>query len=282
MKYIGAHVSSAGGVYHAPGRAREIGADAFALFTKNQKQWAAKPFTPDDMEMFTKNLQESGIQPKHVLPHDSYLINLANPDKEKRERSVTAFIDEAKRAEALGLMYLNFHPGAHLGAMGESEALQLIAEGVDRACEDVERIVFVVETTAGQGSSVGYRFEHLRDLIGVTAYPDRVGVCVDTCHIFAAGYDIRTEEAYVSTMEHFHDVIGFSKLRGVHCNDAKSDFGSRVDRHAMLGKGNIGWETFRLLMGDDRMDDIPIILETPDPERWAEEIQQLKGVADGM
>jgi deoxyribonuclease IV len=282
MKYIGAHVSSAGGVYHAPGRAREIGADAFALFTKNQKQWAAKPFTPDDIEMFTKNMKVSGIRPKQVLPHDSYLINLANPDKEKRERSIKAFIDEAKRAEALGLTYLNFHPGAHLGAMGEPEALKLIAEGVDRACEDVDRIVFVVETTAGQGSSVGYRFEHLRDLIGLTAYPDRTGVCVDTCHIFAAGYDIRTEETYVSTMEHFHDVIGFSKLRGVHCNDAKSAFGSRVDRHAMLGKGNIGWEAFRLLMGDVRMDDIPIILETPDPERWAEEIQQLKGVTDGV
>ena len=186
MKYVGAHVSSSGGVHHAPVRAAEIGAGAFAFFTKNQKRWRAKPLLPDDIERFRRNLSASGIAPEHVLPHDSYLINLSNPDGEKREKSYSTFIDEAGRAEALGLTLFNFHPGAHLGAMSEAEAIRLIAEGVDRACETIDRIVFVAETTAGQGSSLGYIFEHLRDLIGETSYPDRMGICIDTCHIFSA------------------------------------------------------------------------------------------------
>lgn len=275
MKYIGAHVSASGGVHHAPQRAAEIGATAFALFTKNQKRWDAKPLDPAEIDQFAKTCKEAEIDPKYILPHDSYLINLSNPDAEKREKSVKAFIDEAKRAEQLGLRRLNFHPGTHLQELGESEALDLIAEGMDRAMKETDSVVLVAETTAGQGSSLGYRFEHLRDLLGTVRVPERAGVCIDTCHIFAAGYDIRDTEAYEQTTAEFEKIVGFANLKGVHLNDAKSEFESRVDRHASIGKGNIGLLAFELLMNDPRFDDIPMVLETPDPEIWPEEIKTL-------
>jgi len=280
MKYIGAHVSAAGGVENAPLNAARIGATAFALFTKNQRQWNAKPLTEDSIEAFKRNLQESGIESRHVLPHDSYLINLGNPDIEKREKSLKAFIDEAQRTEQLGLQLLNFHPGSHLGRISEDECLSLIADGMNTALSETVSVRLVIETTAGQGSNLGYRFEHLADLIERSKDPDRVGVCIDTCHIFAAGYDIRSKEAYQATMDEFGRIVGFEKLMGVHLNDAKSELGSKVDRHNSLREGNIGGEGFRLLMQDPRFTDIPIVLETPDPDRWPEEIEWLRSQAE--
>ncbi len=275
MKYIGAHVSASGGVENAPLNAQKIGASAFALFTKNQRQWNAKPLTEESIRAFKANLDEVGIQPEHVLPHDSYLINLGNPDKEKWEKSLNAFIDEAQRAEQLGIPLLNFHPGSHLRQISEEECIALNSEAMNTTLRNTGVVRLVVETTAGQGSNIGYSFEHLAALIDQSTDPDRVGVCIDTCHIFAAGYDLRTEEAYQQTMEAFGRIIGFEKLMGVHINDAKSELGSRVDRHNSLGEGNLGSDAFKFLMNDPHLEDIPIVLETIDPEKWPEEIQWL-------
>lgn len=275
MKYIGAHVSASGGVENAPLNAQKIGASAFALFTKNQRQWNAKPLTEKSIKAFKANLDAVGIRPEHVLPHDSYLINLGNPDKEKWQKSLTAFIDEAQRAEQLGIPLLNFHPGSHLRQISEEECIALNSEAMNTTLRNTGEVKLVVETTAGQGSNIGYSFEHLAALIDQSADPDRVGVCIDTCHIFAAGYDLRTEEAYQQTMEAFGRIVGFEKLMGVHINDAKSELGSKVDRHNSLGEGNLGTDAFKFLMNDPHLDDIPIVLETIEPEKWPEEIKWL-------
>ncbi len=275
MKYIGAHVSAAGGVENAPARASEIGAKAFALFTKNQKRWVSPPLTEHSIQTFKKNVAASGIKPNHILPHDSYLINLGNPDPEKRKKSLEAFMDEGRRAEQLGLSLLNFHPGSHLKQISEDDCLKLISEGINSAIQGTDTVTFVIETTAGQGTNVGYTFEQLKKIISMSKYPERIGVCIDTCHIFAAGYDIRTEEAYEKTMETFDRQIGFSFLKGMHLNDAKSGFTSKVDRHSSIGEGNIGLDTFKFIMQDPRLDTIPLILETPDPSKWKEEIALL-------
>ncbi len=279
MKYIGAHVSAAGGVENAPQNAEEIGANAFALFTKNQRQWRSKPLTTQNIEGFTEAMGELKFDPGMVLPHDSYLINLGNPDPEKRRKSLDSFIHELQRAEALGLRLLNFHPGSHLKEIDEDQCLELIAEGMNEAIEASASAVLVIENTAGQGSAVGYSFEHLARLIDLTEEKSRVGVCIDTCHAFAAGYDIRSRKLYDKTMQAFGDIVGFEWLKGMHLNDAKSGFESRVDRHASLGEGNIGWDAFRFLMEDPRTDDIPLILETTDPERWPDEISRLREFA---
>ncbi len=279
-KYVGAHVKTVGGVQNAPNNAVEIGAKAFALFLKNQRRWYAKPYDEKTIKEFKENLKKSGIQVKHVLPHDSYLINLGNPDKEKWQKALDAFIDEVNRAYQLGLDRLNFHPGAHLGKVSEEDCLKRIAEAMNITLEKTEGVTLVIETTAGQGSNVGCRFEHLRTLIGLTEDKSRVGVCIDTCHIFAAGYDIRTEAGFEKTMKEFDDIIGFKYLRGVHLNDAASELGSRVDRHAHIGEGNIGLEAFRMIMNDPRFDDIPLILETPKQERWPEEIKLLYSLVE--
>ncbi|MFO7849375.1 MAG: deoxyribonuclease IV [Spirochaetia bacterium] len=275
MKYIGAHVSASGGVENAPLNALDIGAKALALFLKNQRQWKAKPLSPESVSGFKRNLEKAGIAPNHVLPHDSYLINLGNPEEEKRRKSLDAFIDEVYRAEQLKIPLLNFHPGSHLRKMSEKECLARISEGMNTALEESDTVSLVVENTAGQGSNVGYSFEHLAELISLSKYPERVGVCIDTCHAFAAGYDLRSKEAYGKTMGDFERIIGIDKLMGIHLNDAKSELGSRVDRHHSLGEGTLGTEAFRLLMNDPRLDDIPIILETIDPSKWAEEIRWL-------
>ena len=274
-KFVGAHVKTVGGVQNAPINAVEIGAKAFALFLKNQRRWYAKPYDEKTITEFKKNLERSEIQVKHVLPHDSYLINLGNPDRAKWEKALEAFIDEVTRASQLGLDKLNFHPGAHLNQISEDDCLKLIAEAMNITLEKTKGVTLVIETTAGQGSNVGYRFEHLRKLIDMTEDKSRVGVCIDTCHIFAAGYDIRNEKSFEKTMKEFDDIIGFEYLRGVHMNDAASELGSRVDRHAHIGEGNIGLEAFRLIMNDPRFDDIPLILETPKQERWPAEIKLL-------
>ncbi|MCG8570111.1 MAG: deoxyribonuclease IV [Spirochaetes bacterium] len=278
MKYIGAHVSAAGGVENAPLNAMKIGAKAFALFTKNQKQWRAKPLTEQSIENFKKNLQLSGISPQFVLPHDSYLINIGNPHLEARTKSINALLEEALRVEQLGLNFLNFHPGAHLKGLTEEECLNLIAEGLNQVIKQTKNCVMVIETTAGQGTVVGYSFQHIKKVIDKVKNPDRVGVCIDTCHIFTAGYDLRTQEKYENVMEDFEKTIGFSFLKGVHLNDSKKDFHTRKDRHETLGNGYLGPEAFRFIMNDHRFDNIPLILETPEPEIWAEEIKWLYGL----
>ncbi|SNR87908.1 deoxyribonuclease IV [Desulfurobacterium atlanticum] len=275
MKFIGAHVSAAGGVSNAPLNAKNIGAKAFALFTKNQRRWYAKPIPPEEVERFHLNLEESGIPIEYILPHDSYLINLGHPDKEKRQKSLDAFIDEVRRCELLGLKYLNFHPGSHLKMVSEEECLNIVADSINRTLDVTDGVTLVIENTAGQGSNVGYRFEHLAFIIDKVEDKSRIGVCLDTCHLFAAGYDIRTREAYEKTMAEFEEIVGFKYLKGVHLNDAKSELGSRVDRHHSIGKGNLGIEPFRFLMNDERFNNIPMVLETIEPLLWPEEIKLL-------
>jgi deoxyribonuclease-4 len=294
-KFVGAHVSASGGVENDPLNAMAIGAKAIALFTKNQRQWKAKPLTEESIEAFRNNLEKSGIAPKHVLPHDSYLINLGHPEQEKLEKSRDAFIDELQRCEQLGLDRLNFHPGSHLVKIpkkdpdylekleaAEQACLDVIAESMNLAIEATpdSDVKLVIENTAGQGSNLGYRFEHLAYLIERVEAKERVGVCLDTCHTFTAGYDLRTSEAYEETMNLFDEIVGFEYLMGMHLNDSKPPLGSRVDRHHSLGMGEIGWEAFRLIMNDPRMDDIPLVLETIDESLWPEEIQALYALVE--
>jgi deoxyribonuclease-4 len=278
MKYIGAHVSASGGVQNAPLNAKAIGANAFALFTKNQRQWNAKPLDPKSIEAFKENLSNAGILPKHVLPHDSYLINLGHPDSQKRQKSYEAFLDEVRRCEELGLELLNFHPGSHLNKISEEECLDNIAQNLNRVLDLTKNVTMVIENTAGQGTNLGYRWEHLAYIIEKVEDKARIGVCLDTCHLFSAGYDIRTEQTYAKTMEEFDRIIGFGYLKGMHINDAKVELGSRVDRHHSLGKGKIGLEAFKCIMQDSRMDDIPLVLETIDDSIWADEIALLRSM----
>ena len=279
MKYIGAHVSAGGGVENAPLNAHAIGATAFALFTKNQRQWHAKPLSEKSIKAFQRNCDKGGYTPEQILPHDSYLINLGHPEKEGLKKSRSAFLDEFKRCEQLGLIYLNFHPGSHLKKSTESECLSRIAESINLAIDQTRHVIAVIENTAGQGSNVGYRFEHLAEIIDQIEDKSRVGVCLDTCHTYASGYDIKSEAGYVSTMKEFDRIVGFSYLRGVHLNDSKKDNASRVDRHESLGKGTLGIEPFKRIMQDERFNGVPIILETPDDTLWPEEIRQLKRFA---
>ncbi len=275
MKFVGAHVSASGGVFNAPLNAKEIGAKAFALFTKNQRQWKAKPLDEETISKFKKNLELAEILPKHVLPHDSYLINLGHPEEEKRQKSLDAFIDEVQRCEQLGLDRLNFHPGSHLKKISTEECLDRISNSMNETLEKTNDVILVIENTAGQGSNLGFDFAHLGYLIENSIDKDRVGVCIDTCHMFTAGYDIRTREAYDKTWNEFDKIVGFKYLKGMHINDSKPDLGSHVDRHDSLGKGKIGLDAFRFIMNDERMDDIPLVLETIDDSIWAEEIELL-------
>lgn len=278
MKYIGAHVSASGGVCEAPRRSREIGGTAFALFTKNQRQWKAKPLSEQDTKAFKEQMQLSEYTPEQVLPHDSYLINLGNTTTpELRKKHVDSFCDEMRRVSLLGLDRLNFHPGSHLNALSEDACLKVIAEGIDIGISESSNVHAVIEITAGQGTNLGHTFEQIARIIDYVRQKSRVGVCLDTCHMFAGGYDIRTREAYESTMESFERIIGFDLLMGLHLNDAKNSLGSKVDRHASLGKGELGLDPFRFIMEDPRFDGIPCILETTDPELWPEEISLLKG-----
>ncbi|MBI9097837.1 MAG: deoxyribonuclease IV [Spirochaetaceae bacterium] len=276
MKYIGAHVSAAGGVENAPLNAAKIGATAFAMFTKNQKRWESKPLTTENIRKFKENMESCGYTADQVLPHDGYLINLGHPEEEKREKSLTSFMDEVQRVEELGLKYLNFHPGSHLKQISVEDCLRNIAASLNYAIKHSETAIMVIETTAGQGTNLGWRFEEIASIIDQVENKDRMAVCIDTCHIFAAGYDMRTEEGYNQVMDEFDRIIGLKYLKAFHLNDAKSEFESRVDRHHSLGEGNIGWDTFRFIMEDARLDEIPMILETVNPEIWDQEIEKLK------
>jgi len=280
MKMIGAHVSASGGVFNAPKNARELGAKAFAMFTKNQRQWVAKPLNEEIISKFKDELEKSEILPKHVLPHDSYLINLGHPDEEKRKKSLTAFIDELERCKLLGLDRLNFHPGSHLKLISEDNCLELISESMNEALRQTSGVKLVIENTAGQGSSMGYDLKHLGFLIDNSIDKARVGVCIDTCHLFVAGYDFRSEKTYNKTWEKFAKIIGFEYLMGMHLNDSKPDLGAKVDRHHSIGEGKLGLEPFRLIMNDERIDDIPMILETIDDTIWKQEIELLYSMVD--
>lgn len=279
MKYFGAHVSASGGLENAVLNAKEIGATAFALFTKNQRQWIAPPLSDKQTEIFKRAVAEAGFAASQILPHDSYLINLGHPDEEGLQKSRESFFEEMARCERLGLDRLNFHPGSHLKRISEQESLERIAESINMALERTSGVTAVLENTAGQGSNLGFRFEHLAYIIERVEDKSRVGVCLDTCHSFAAGYDLRTAEACDRTFAEFDSIVGFGYLRGMHLNDAMRPLGSRIDRHSPLGEGEIGWECFRYIAADSRFDNIPLILETPDESRWADEIAALKAAA---
>ena len=280
MKYFGAHVSASGGVENAPRNARDIGASAFALFTKNQRQWAAPTLTEAQIEAFRDACRECGYAAAQILPHDSYLINLGHPEAEGLAKSRESFFGEMARCEALGLDRLNFHPGSHLKKIGEEESLRCVAESINMALDRTRGVTAVIENTAGQGSNLGYSFEHLAYMIDRVEDKSRVGVCTDTCHAFAAGYDLATAEACELTFDEFDRTVGFAFLRGMHLNDAMKPLGSRVDRHAPLGEGSIGLDAFRYIARDSRFDGIPLILETPEEARWPEEIALLKSFAE--
>ncbi|WP_303906078.1 deoxyribonuclease IV [Thiohalomonas denitrificans] len=282
MKRIGAHIKTVGGVDKAPHNARTIGAKAFALFTKNQRQWQAKPYTEETIAAFKANLKEVGIAPEHVLPHDSYLINLGHPESEARKKSCNAFLDEIQRCEQLGLPLLNFHPGSHLRKISEEESLSLVADSINWALDRTRDVVAVIENTAGQGSNLGYRFEHLAAIIDKVVDKSRVGICLDTCHTFTAGYDLRTPEACDTTFGEFERLVGFKYLRGMHLNDSKPELGSRIDRHHSIGQGKIGLGAFRYIMNDPRFDEIPMVLETIDDTIWPEEIELLYSMEGEM
>jgi deoxyribonuclease-4 len=274
MKYIGAHVSSSGGVENAPANAIAIGANAFALFTKNQRQWVSAPLSEKSITLFKQRCEQGGLDARYILPHDSYLINLGSPDEEGLQKSRNAFFDEMSRCEQLGLTMLNFHPGSHLNKISLEECLDRIAESINMALERTSGVTAVIENTAGQGSNVGNRFEHIRYIIDKVQDKSRVGVCIDTCHTYSAGYDIVGD--YDAVFEEFDKVIGFDYLRGVHLNDSKKLLASRVDRHDSLGDGTLGIDFFKRFMNDTRFDNMPIILETPDENRWRDEIIMLR------
>ena len=280
MKYIGAHVSASGGVEQAVLRAVDIGANAFALFTKNQRQWKAPPLKAETIEKFKRFCQVHHFTADQILPHDSYLINLGSPEVEGLEKSRVAFIDEMERANQLGLKLLNFHPGSHLNKISNQDCLARIAESINIAVSKVPNVVAVIENTAGQGSNLGYRFEHLAEIIEQVEDKSRVGVCLDTCHTFSAGYDISSLEQCEKTFTEFEQVVGFKYLRGMHLNGSKTPLGSRKDRHDTLREGTIGTAFCEFIMKDERFDGIPMILETINPDIWAEEIKFLRTLAN--
>ena len=278
MKRIGAHVSASGGVFNAPLNAAKIGADAFAMFVKNQRRWDAPPLSAEETIAFKDALRQSDIRAEHVLVHDSYLINLGHPREAEREKSLNAFIDEIRRCEALGLKLLNFHPGSHLNEISAQVCLDNIAESLNFAIANTAGVKLVLENTAGQGSNLGYDFAQLAYVIDKISNKDRIGVCIDTCHAFAAGYDLRSPQAYERTMSEFDHAIGYKFLSGMHLNDTKNELGVRKDRHESLGRGFLGLAAFENIMNDPNIDEIPLILETIDESLWAEEIALLRSM----
>ena len=275
MKYIGAHVSTSGGVENAPQNAQSIGAKSFAMFTRNQRRWSSKPLTDQNITRFKENCRSKGYDPGYILPHDSYLINLGHPEEEALKKSRTAFLDEMQRCEQLGLGYLNFHPGSHLNKMDPDHCLERIAESINLVLGQTAGITAVIENTAGQGTNMGYRFEHLARIIGNVQDKTRIGVCLDTAHTYSAGYDIKTAKAFENTLQEFDSLVGIKYLKAMHLNDSKKKFGSRVDRHENIGRGVLGLEPFKFIMNDPCFDHIPMVLETPDQSKWEKEIELL-------
>lgn len=275
MKYVGAHVSAAGGVSNTPIAAAEINAKAFALFTGSSARWVSKAISDEEADLFRRNCELYGYTPEVILPHDNFLINLGSPDSKKLAMSRKSFLDEMKRCEKLGLRMLNFHPGSHLNQMDEDACLDLIAESINITLDKTEGVTAVLESTAGQGSNLGFRFEQLARIISGVEDKSRIGVCVDTCHSHSAGYDFVSEEGYRQAWKEFDDTIGAGYLRALHLNDNKRTLGSRIDRHEKIGEGSLGLGFFRRLMNDPRFDDMPMILETPDPGIWKQEIELL-------
>ena len=275
MKYIGAHVSAEGGVQNAPLNASEIGAKAFAFFTKNQRQWFSNALTKTNITAFRENCENLDYKPFQILPHDSYLINLGHPEREPLEKSRASFLDEMKRCELLGLDRLNFHPGSHLNQIGIEECLSRIAESINISLDKTKGVTAVIENTAGQGTNMGHTFEQIKFIIERVEDKSRVGVCIDTCHAYTSGYDVKTAEGFNETFERFDKIIGLHYLKGMHLNDTKKDFGTRVDRHENIGNGFLGEETFSFVVNDSRFDDMPLILETPEESLWEAEIRKL-------
>jgi len=275
MKYIGAHVSASGGVENAPVNANEIGAKAFALFTKNQRQWFSNALSLASIKAFRENCEKYDYKPFQILPHDSYLINLGHPEKEPLEKSRASFLDEVQRCEQLGLDRLNFHPGSHLKVISEEECLIRIAESINIVLDKTKGVTAVIENTAGQGTNMGHKFEQIRFIIDKVEDKSRVGICIDTCHAFTSGYDIKSQKGYAETFSQFDKIIGFNYLKGMHINDSKKELATRVDRHDNIGKGLLGEDVFRMLMNDPRFDNMPLILETPEESLWKEEIKNL-------
>lgn len=278
MKFIGAHVSANAGVENAPLNAYEIGANAFALFTRNQRRWESPPLSIQSIERFKENCQRLNFTPQHILPHDSFLINLGHPEREALEKSRNAFLDEMQRCEQLGLTMLNFHPGSHLKLITIDKCLSIIAESINIALEKTKNVVAVIENTAGQGSNVGFSFVHLAQIIDKVEDKSRIGVCLDTCHTYSAGYDLKTTLGYENTWKEFDEVVGLHFLKAIHLNDTKKTLGSRVDRHETIGNGLLGMEFFERIAKDVRFNEIPFILETPDESRWKEEIMLLRSL----
>lgn len=275
MKYVGAHVSSQGGVSNTPGRANELGAKAFALFTGSSNRWSSKPISEKEADRFKQQCEQLGYTPQQILPHDNFLINLGSPDSEKLEKSRQSFLEEMQRCMALGLTMLNFHPGSHLNQIDTDECLRLIAESINITLDKTRGVTAIIENTAGQGSNLGFDFAQIARIIELVEDKGRVGVCIDTCHAYSAGYDLKTADGYEKTWRDFDEIIGFKYLRGMHLNDDKRELASRIDRHEQIGRGTLGEEAFTRLMNDQRLDGIPLILETPDQSLWADEISWL-------
>lgn len=275
MKYVGAHVSTQGGIHNAPLNAFSIGAKAFALFTKNQKQWFSAPLSDESVNAFRENCAKYSYKPFQILPHDSYLINLGHPEKEALEKSRRSFLDEMKRCEILGLDRLNFHPGSHLNLISVGECLKRISETINISLNKTKGVTAVIENTAGQGTNLGHTFEQIRYIIDNVEDKSRVGVCIDTCHTYTSGYDIKTRDGFLDTFRKFDKIIGFKYLKGMHLNDSKKGLGTRIDRHENLGSGMLGEEIFSFIMNDPRFDYLPLILETPEESLWEKEIKRL-------
>lgn len=283
-RYIGAHVSAQGGVQNTIPNAREIGANAFALFTRNQRRWNSKPYDQETIDAFRQAMGEAGFAARHVLPHAGYLINVGSPDEEVRTKSIDALAEELTRCAQLDLTMLNVHPGTSKGELDVDATCRRIADGIDRAFDLVEDsrdepVLLVLENTAGQGSSIGRTFEELAAIIDAAKMGDRLRVCVDTCHAFAAGFDIRTADGWNAMMDDLDRAVGLSRLVGLHLNDSVGELGTTKDRHAHIGEGRIGLDAFRALVTDTRLADLPMILETPDPDRWHTEIELLRSFA---
>ncbi|KAJ7041896.1 xylose isomerase-like protein [Mycena alexandri] len=279
---VGAHVSAAGGLENAIINAAAIGANSFALFVKSQRKWTSPPLTESTISSFKAALIEHGYEPRHILPHGSYLINLGNPDAEKRQKSYDCFLDDLKRCESLGLLLYNFHPGSSVGQATSNESISFIAGCINEAHKATESVVTVLENMAGAGNIIGGDFNHLAKIISEVDDKTRIGVCLDTCHMFAAGYDLRTKEGWEKIVTDFDTIVGLSYLRGMHLNDSKTEHNSKKDRHENIGIGHIGIQGFHHILNDPRFQDIPLILETPSfekPEVWATEINALNSLS---